>query len=68
MKNIAKDEKVMITSNDAAYKLLNTGDSNVNKSYPTLRNKLDLFFIDHEFIPLLIQDSYLNTFEGKTGL
>lgn len=29
--------------------------------YPTFRQKLDLFFIDYEMIPLLVQENYLNS-------
>lgn len=51
---ITKDEKVMINNFDAAHRLLNHGSKNLNINYPTFRQKLDLFFIDHELIPLLI--------------
>jgi hypothetical protein len=60
--NIAKDEAVMINNFDAANKLLNHGEVSLNKRYPTFRQKMDLFFIDYEFIPLLVQESYLNSF------
>lgn len=62
MKNIAKDEKVMINNYDAASRLLDCGNPTFQKNYPTFRSKLDLFFIDHEFVPLLVQESYLNAF------
>ena len=61
-KKVAKDEKVMINNYDAASKLLDCGNPMFDKNYPTFRNKLDLFFIDHEFVPLLVQESYLNAF------
>ena len=54
IKRLAKDEKVMINSHDAANKLLDCGNPSFQKLYPTFRNKLDLFFIDHEFVPLLV--------------
>lgn len=54
MKNVGKDEKVMINNYDAAHKLLDCGNPTFKKSYPTFRSKLDLFFIDHEFVPLLV--------------
>jgi hypothetical protein len=60
--SISKDENVMINNFEAANKLLNHGENSLNKKYPTFRQKLDLFFIDHEFIPLLVQESYLNSF------
>ena len=31
------------------------------------RDKVDLFFVDYNFIPLLIQDSYLSGFESNWG-
>ena len=34
----------------------------VREMYPTYRSKLDLFFIDHDFVPLLVQESYLTSF------
>ena len=54
MNNISKDESVMINNFDAANKLLNHGQNSLNKNYPTFRQKMDLFFIDYEFIPLLV--------------
>lgn len=54
MNTIAKDEKVMLNNFDAASKLLNLGDHKVMTKYKTYRSKLDLFFIDHEFVPLLV--------------
>lgn len=32
------------------------------------RNRLDLFFIDHEFIPHLIQENYLSAFQDRNSL
>ena len=49
-----KDEKVMINNFEAAYRLLNHGAVSLEKSYPTFRQKLDLFFIDHDWVPLLV--------------
>jgi len=57
---VSKDEKVMINNFDAAYRMLNMGNQKMN--YPSFRDKIDLFFIDHEFVPLLVQDNYLNMF------
>ena len=51
-KGIAKDEKVMINNYDAAHRLLNFNE--FKQKYNTFRSKLDLFFIDHEFVPLLV--------------
>ena len=52
--NVAKDEIVMINNFDAAHKLLNCGEKPLEEKYPTFRQKLDLFFIDYEFVPLLV--------------
>lgn len=54
LKSVSKDESVMINNFDAAHRLLDHGKNDLNKRYPTFRQKLDLFFIDHELIPLLI--------------
>ena len=52
----------MMNNFDAAHKLLNIGQPMVREMYPTYRSKLDLFFIDHDFVPLLVQESYLTSF------
>jgi hypothetical protein len=44
----------MINNWDAAYKLLNDGAEPLSKNYPKFRDKLDLFFVDYEWVPLLI--------------
>ena len=63
LKAVSKDEKVMINNFDAAAKLLDCGNPTFDSKYSTFRQKLDLFFIDHEFVPLLVQESYLNCFD-----
>jgi replication factor C subunit 1 len=57
----------MINNFDAAAKLLDCGNPSFDQKYTTFRQKLDLFFIDHEFVPLLIQESYLNCFDEGAG-
>ena len=52
----------MINNFDAGWRLLNHGDKSLDIKYPRFRDKLDLFFIDHEWVPLLVQDGYLNSF------
>ena len=52
----------MINNFDAARRLLNLGDSYALKDQKSLNSLNDLFFIDHEFVPLLIQENYLNSF------
>jgi hypothetical protein len=68
LNSVAKDESVMINNFDAAHRLLNHGAKNLNEKYPRFRDKLDLFFIDHEWIPLLIQDNYLNSMDKRDSL
>jgi hypothetical protein len=55
----------MINNFDAAHKLLNCGEISLDTKYPFFRQKLDLFFIDHEFVPLLIQEGYLGSFKDR---
>ena len=66
LKAVSKDEKVMINNFEAAYRLLNHGQTSLDKRYKRFRDKLDLFFIDHEWVPLLVQDSYLNVMSAGT--
>lgn len=58
----------MINNFDAAHRLLNHGGKNLNERYPRFRDKLDLFFIDHEWVPLLVQDNYLNSMERRDSI
>ena len=55
-----KDEVVMLKNFDAAKELL----SCKSHSLP-YRQLLDLYFIDYDLIPLLIQENYLSTFPSK---
>ena len=55
-----KDEVVMLKNFDAAKELLNS------KSHTLpYRQLLDLYFIDYDLIPLLIQENYLSTFPSQ---
>lgn len=58
----------MINNFDAAHKLLNCGEKPLDSLYPSFRQKLDLFFIDYDFIPLLVQECYLNAFRDRKSL
>ena len=59
----------MINNFDAAAKLLDCGNPTFDQKYSTFRQKIDLFFIDHEFVPLLVQESYINCFdEGANSM
>ena len=61
MMRMKKDEKVMINNFDAAHRLLNSGEGGLDVKYPTFRDKLDLFFVDYDWVPLLVQEGYLNS-------
>ncbi len=63
-----KDDKVMINNYDAAHRLLNHGAVSLDAKYPTFRDKVDLFFVDFDWVPLLIQESYLGSFERRNTL
>lgn len=58
----------MINNFEAGHRLLNAGNGNLNIKYPSFRDKLDLFFVDHEWIPLLVQESYLTSMEKRNSL
>lgn len=55
----------MINNFDAAHKLLNCGEKSLDERFPSFREKLDLFFIDYEWVPLLVQECYLNAFGNR---
>ena len=66
--SVCKDDKVMINNFESAHRLLNHGGVSLHIKYPTFRDKIDLFFIDFDWIPLLIQESYLASFEKRASL
>lgn len=66
LKKISKDGNVMLNNWDAAYRLLNHGADSLNNKFPSFRDKLDLFFVDYDWVPLLIQDSYLNALDKRS--
>lgn len=51
-----KDETGMLSNFDAAARLLNRSISDKL----TLKDKIELFFMDYDLIPLLIQENYLS--------
>lgn len=51
---------------DIVGRLLNGGLFSEN-SRVTLNEKIDLYFHDHDFTPLMVQENYLNTTPAKTG-
>ena len=60
LKKISKDESEMISNFDAAHRMLDHGKKNLNVNYPEFRQKMDLFFIDYDMIPNIMQENYLN--------
>lgn len=68
LRNIFKDESVMINNFDAAHRMLDHGKTNLNIRYPSFRQKMDLFFIDYDLIPLLVQESYLSSMSDRKSL
>ena len=51
----------MISNFDAAHRLLDHGKKNLNINYPEFRHKMDLFFIDYDFVPMLVHENYLTS-------
>ena len=68
LKNISKDENVMINNFDAAHRMLNHGAQSLDIKYPQFRQKMDLFFIDYDLIPLLVQENYLNALGDRNKI
>ena len=58
----------MINNFDAAHRLLNHGQKNLNEKYPSFASKMDLFFIDYDLIPLLVQENYLYALGERKSL
>ena len=53
----------MINNFEAAYRMLNHGRESLDVKYPSFRDKLDLFFIDYDWVPMLVQETYLGAME-----
>ena len=49
----------MINTFEAAYRLLN------QKKEDSFRDKLDLYFVDYEMVPLLVHENYLNSMQSN---
>ena len=58
----------MINNFEAAYRLLNTGAVPLDDKYPKFQQKLDLFFIDNDWVPLLVQEAYLNSMGPRDSM
>eukprot|EP00930_Biecheleria_cincta_P057818 TRINITY_DN43691_c0_g1_i1.p1 TRINITY_DN43691_c0_g1~~TRINITY_DN43691_c0_g1_i1.p1 ORF type:complete len:802 (+),score=151.20 TRINITY_DN43691_c0_g1_i1:104-2509(+) len=61
MYQLQKDQGIMLSFFDAGKKLLNTSEG----SRLSFRDRLDLFFVDHSIMGLLIQENYLNAVSKK---
>lgn len=59
IQNMCKDKMIMIDNIKAATTLLHYEEFWKLKYW----EKVDLFFIDYQFIPLLVHDNYLNSME-----
>lgn len=59
-----KDMTIMLSSFDACTKLLNWREMNIL----TQKQRLDLFFVDFDLIPLLIQENYLTSMGEAQGI
>lgn len=58
----------MINNFEAGHRLLNAGAVSLDKLHPTFQDKLDLFFVDNEWVPLLVQESYLSAMKESRDL
>jgi len=61
LKDMEKDQSIMVTPFDACKKLLNSNEG----SRLSLRDRVDLFFTDHSLVGLLIQENFLNSVKSK---
>ena len=67
VKTAGKDESVMINNFEAGTRLLNFDVQ--QRLYPKFPQKVNLYFIDYDMVPLLVQDQYLNAmYDQKTDL
>ena len=58
---VSKDHKLMINPFQAVYKLLLKEEH----EKMTFRDKLDMFYLDYNFTPLLVQENYLTAMENN---
>lgn len=59
--SIAKDQQLMVTPFEACRKLLSTSEG----MRMPFRERMDLFFIDHSLVGMLVQENYLKSVEKK---
>jgi len=60
----AKDGSLMMTPFDACRRLINTSEA----SHLSIRERLDMFFIDFSLVGLLVQENYLRAVERRCDL
>merc|ERR1719221_2422269 len=58
---MTKDHGIMLSTFDACKKLLNTSEG----ARMSFRDRLDLFFVDHSIMGLLVQENYLGSVSKK---
>merc|ERR1740129_764412 len=59
--DMTKDSGIMLSTFDACKKLLNSSEG----SRLSFRDRLDLFFVDHSIMNLLVHENYLNSVAKK---
>eukprot|EP00747_Dinoflagellata_sp_TGD_P063421 gnl/TRDRNA2_/TRDRNA2_153437_c5_seq3.p1 gnl/TRDRNA2_/TRDRNA2_153437_c5~~gnl/TRDRNA2_/TRDRNA2_153437_c5_seq3.p1 ORF type:complete len:913 (+),score=207.98 gnl/TRDRNA2_/TRDRNA2_153437_c5_seq3:54-2741(+) len=64
MASLQKDQALMLTPFEACKKLLSSSEGK-NLSF---NDRLDLFFVDHSLVGLLIQENYLNAVSKRNDL
>lgn len=61
LRQMNKDQEIMLSTFDACKRLLNTSESK-GLSY---RDRLEMFFVDHSIMGLLVHENYLNAVSKK---
>lgn len=61
LRQMNKDQEIMLSTFDACKKLLNTSQSQ-GLSY---RDRLEMFFVDHSIMGLMVHENYLNAVSKK---
>jgi len=56
----------MINTFEAAYRLLNHGETSLETKQPSFRDKLDLFFVDYELVPMIVHENYLSSMQSRS--
>ncbi|CAE8736092.1 unnamed protein product, partial [Polarella glacialis] len=61
LKQVSKDQGIMLSPFDACKKLLNSSEG----SRLSFRDRLDMFFVDYSLMGLLVQENYLKSVDKK---